>query len=92
MKEDLKDKFIEYVMKPDSKPFLFKKGQVARVLNGISDDGQTPEYWDGAKVIISEKHCSTIFKHHWYKVIHMENSRTCEFKEEELDKRFIRNE
>ena len=92
MSKELKDKFMEFVMKPDTKPFLFKEGQTARVLNNMSDDGQTPEYWDGAKVIILSIHVTPIFKNHIYEVQHLENNIKCEFKEDELDKRFIRNE
>jgi len=91
MTKELKDKFLEFVMKPDTKPFLFKEGQTTRVLNGLSDDGQTPEYWDGAKVLILSVYATSIFKNHIYRCKHLINDKIDEFKEEELDKRFIRN-
>ena len=90
MSGSLEDKLMEVIREKDPSPYLYKKGQIARIKNGVSNDGQTPKHWDGAKVVILSQHSSPLFKQHWYEVIHMENSHTCDFKEEELDRRFCK--
>ena len=87
---ELSDKIMELSHRPDTKPFLFAVGQTARVRKGVSNDGQTPEYWDGAEVEIIAAHSSMLFKNHYYQVRHLDNYRTCEFEECELDRRYIR--
>ena len=70
----LKDKLVEMANRPDPKPFLFNVGQMSRVRSNISEDGQTPEYWDGAKVEILSRDSTPLFKTHVYKVRHLDNN------------------
>lgn len=88
----LKDDIIKQIKKPDPKPFLFLPGQMGRVHAKVSHDGQTPGYWDGAKVQILSRHRTTILKNHIYKVRHLSNNKICTFSEDELDRRFIKKE
>jgi hypothetical protein len=43
-----------------TKPFLFQEGQEVRVRVGVSQDGMTPEFWDGARGFVNEegRHCN----------------------------------
>ena len=87
---NLYDIILTKINEVDSLPFLFKEGQVCRILRSVSEDGQTPEYWDGAKVRVIFRYSTPIFKNHIYRVIHLINNKICEFAEDELDKRYIR--
>ena len=89
-KAPLDDFIMEIVRSPDPEPFLFIKGQTARVYKFVIKDGQTPEYWGGAKVKILNKFRTLLWKTHICKVDHLENGRICEFSEDELDKRYIK--
>lgn len=89
-KESLSDLIMKVVKEPDTKPYLYKVGQVGRVKSGVSRDGQTPLYWNGAKVVILTISASVMWKEHWYKVKHIGNNKIEEFREYELDKRFAR--
>ena len=82
--------FMKMMRRIETKPFLYSFGQKARVLSNVIEDGQTPEYWSGAKVEIRERYHTPIFKNRVYVVKHLKNNRICEFKEEELDKRYRR--
>ena len=90
MNTELRKKLIEAANKVPLRPYIFIRGQVGRVKSGVIQDGQTPKYWGGAKVIIISRKRTPLFKSHIYTVKHLENNRTCEFKEDELDKRFRR--
>lgn len=81
---------IKHIKKPDTKPYLFKVGQIVRILGHISKDGQTPKYWDGAKVMVLKQKCSMLHKEHSYVVKHLDQNVMCEFKEYELDNRYSR--
>ena len=75
---------------PDPEPFVFVVGQIVRLRKGRSDDGQTPEYWDGATVVVVSMYSSGLLKNHWYKVLHPARNVTCDFEEDEFDKRYFR--
>ena len=83
---------IDIAKRPDNKSYLFRVGQVVRILKNVVEDGQTPEYYSGAKVIIISTHCTMLLKEHYYKVRHLENNKICIFKEDEIDGRFRRKE
>ena len=87
---DLKDKLMEVVNRPDPRPFIFTVGQMSRVRSNVSQDGQTPKYWDGAKVEVLSRHRTMLHKDHVYKVRHLVNGKTCQFYEHELDHRYAR--
>ena len=91
-KTSLSDILMKKIQTEDSFPFLFLPGQMCRVLSNISEDGQTPIYWDGAKVLILYRSSSLLNKEHIYRVKHLGNGKECDFKECELDKRFIRKQ
>lgn len=83
---------LDKCQQEDKFPFLFLPGQLCRVLSNISNDGQTPSYWDGAKVVILYRSSSLLNKEHIYHVRHLGNNKECEFKESELDRRFIKKQ
>lgn len=86
----LKDFIMEAYSKPDTKPYLFKVGQTVRLTKRRSDDGQTPKEWDGCLAIVVSKHCTGILKDHWYKLKHKDYNIIEEFREEEIDFRYIK--
>jgi len=88
--KSFEEMLVENMRKPDPNPFLYVAGQTGRVKKGVSNDGQTPEYWDGAKVEILSQHRTIFLREHIYKVRHLVNNITCEFKEYKLDRRFSR--
>lgn len=75
--------------KPDPNPYLFEVGQTVRLRKGRSDDGQTPEYWDGAIVTVVSRHCTGMMKYHYYKVRYP-GGPTCDFEEDEFDMRYAK--
>jgi uncharacterized protein YodC (DUF2158 family) len=81
---------IDAYNEPDPKPFVFVKGQIVRLKKGRSDDGQTPECWDGAKVVVVSMYSSGLLKDHWYKVLLKEINQTCDFEEDEFDLRYAK--
>lgn len=76
--------------KPDPNPYLFEVGQTIRLKKGRSNDGQTPKQWDGCLAIVVSRHCSGLLKEHWYRLKHKDYDVIEEFREEEIDFRFIR--
>lgn len=87
-KKSLKKSIDNFLNTPDDKPFLFKERQIARVKKGVSNDGQTPEYWDGAIVEIIKRKKTSLYKSHIYEVLHVEKNIKCEFRENEIDLRY----
>lgn len=83
----LADKLVEAYQRPDPKPYLYGVGTRVRVCRGREVDGQTPAYWSGAMVEVLGRHCSGLLKQHWYKLRH-DNGASCDFKEDELDRRY----
>ena len=83
------DMIAEAYARPDPNPYFFQVGQKVRLLKGRSDDGQTPEHWDGAMVTVVSRYCTGIGKYHWYKVRHASGI-TCDFEEDEIDARYRR--
>ena len=81
---------VDAYNKPDPKPFLFQIGQRVRLLKRRSDDGQTPEHWDGAMVEVVSRYATGIGKYRWYKVKHLEKGMTCDFEEDEIDARYAK--
>lgn len=81
------DWIAEAYAKPDPKPFLFKEGQKVRLKKGRSNDGQTPEYWNGAMVTVVSMYSTGLMKYHWYKVRYP-GGPTCDFEEYEIDMRY----
>ena len=88
---NLADLLLQATNEPDPKPYLFEVGQKVRIKACIKD-GQTPEYYSGAKVIIISTHCTMLLKEHYYEIRHLENNKICIFKEDEIDGRFRRKE
>lgn len=80
-----------YTPAKDHHPFLYEVGQKVRVSKKVAMDGQTPEYWAGALVqILSRRHADILQYRHLYKVKLLHAEKTCEFFEDEFDRRFIR--
>jgi hypothetical protein len=75
---------------PDNKPLLYEVGQAVRVLKGLSQDGQTPKFWDGAIAKVISRGSSPVMKIHSYRLQHP-NGAIDDFREEELDRRYARN-
>jgi uncharacterized protein YodC (DUF2158 family) len=84
------DWIAEAYARPDPNPFIFQVGQMVRLKKGRSDDGQTPEYWDGAIVKVVSMYSTGLLKNHWYKVLHAGQNVTCDFEEDEFDQRYAR--
>ena len=89
-KKSFEEMVVENFNKPDPNPYLYKIGQIGIVKKGVSDDGQTPEYWDGAKVQILSQHRTLFIREHYYRVKHSVKNVIDDFKEYELDRRFSR--
>lgn len=75
--------------RPDPRPYVFEVGQPGRVRLVVAEDGQTPPWWAGARVRVTGRRTTGLHKDHWYKV-RADDGRTCEFREDELDRRFAR--
>lgn len=74
---------------PDPKPFLFQEGQRVRLRKGRSNDGQTPECWNGAVAVVLSRYSTGLMKRHWYK-LRLDNGAISEFEEDEIDVRYKR--
>jgi hypothetical protein len=85
----LKCLLVEAYNRPDPNPFLYEVGQTVRLLLGRSRDGQTPECWNGAKCVVVSRVASGLSKQHWYAIRHPCGA-VDEFREEEIDARYIR--
>ena len=85
--EPLDDLIMRAARMPDPKPYLFQVGQTVRIIKRVIDDGQTPLYWSGAKVIVQSRGCTPLFKTHVYVLKHP-NGAEDQFVEEELDRRY----
>jgi hypothetical protein len=77
---------------PDTKPFLFQKGQVVRIKGHPSTDGQTPSYWDEALAQVISFRSTLFSKTHIYTLKHLMNNAEDIFEEDELDRRYITKE
>lgn len=84
---NLSDLIVAAYDRPDLKPYLFKIGKIVRLKVGLSDDGQTPKYWNGAKVKIINQYASGLHKDHWY-ILQHSNGAIDDFKEHEIDQRY----
>lgn len=80
----------EAYAKPDPKPFCFQIGQTVRLKKGRSNDGQTPKHWDGAICKVVSRLSTGLLKRHWYKLLHLTQNVTCDFEEDEIDARYVR--
>ena len=80
---------VEAYQRADPKPYLADIGQTVRVLKRVTEDGQTPAWWAGAICVVEKRMTSGLLKEHSYKLRH-ENNRTCDFKESELDRRYLK--
>ena len=60
-----------------------------RVCKDVVNDGQTPKFWAGAVVTIERFYGTVLVKSHWYRLRH-DNGASDEFKEDELDRRYMR--
>ena len=79
------------ILTKNHKPFLYEVGQKIRVSKKVIMDGQTPDYWGGAICqILRRSRTGIISDKHLYRVRILHKDKTCEFFEEELDRRFIR--
>lgn len=76
--------------KPDPRPYLFEVGQTVRVVKSVVNDGQTPKHWAGATGSVERRKTTGLHKDHWYVVRHATGNVTCEFREDELDRRYAR--
>ena len=74
--------------KPDPKPYLFEIGQKVRVKILLSEDGQTPKFWEGARAKVMSRYSTLMHKEHWYTLEHSQNGAQDNFKEEEIDRRY----
>jgi hypothetical protein len=83
---------IDAVNRPDPHPFLFTVGQTVRVRNGVSDDGQTPHYWNGAMCVVMSCRSTWLNKRHCYELMHIEKQVVDSFEEDEIDRRYARKE
>jgi len=97
-KESLKDLFDKQLKKRKDVTFKFTVGQKVRILENVIDDGQTPKEYAGAiGVIVQQQVAGIALPEPWYVVglptgkYHI-ISRTCAFREDELDDRYIRKE
>jgi hypothetical protein len=63
-------------------------GRTVRIKNGVSEDGQTPSFWNGAigKVI----HTYLAVDERWF-VVELPTGQAEHFREFELDLRYLRN-
>lgn len=68
----------------------FDVGQTVRVLPSVVADGQTPDYWSGAKCEIISSRCSGFSKEWGYTLRHPNGSEDY-FRAYELDGRYIKN-
>lgn len=70
----------------------FMVGQTVRVLSGL-DVNMPPEltHWLGAKCKVLRQIQSGLVHKSWAYLLEHPNGRTCEFKEDELDRRYRRN-
>lgn len=85
----LKDLLLAAFRRPDPAPFPWDVGQVVRVKRQITRDGQTPGYWAGAYATVIARRSTLLHKDHWYTLRHNANSRMCDFREEEIDRRSL---
>lgn len=90
MSDDFAKLLVDAYNRPDPNPYLFQIGQTVRLKLGLSDDGQTPRCWDGAKCEVVKRRCSGLYKEHWYILRHLELNATEEFREYEIDRRYSR--
>lgn len=86
----LTGKLLEAAKKPIESEPAFSVGQTVRVLKNVSDDGQTPKYWSGAKCECIGRGVGGMIMKRWVYQLRHENGRTCEFQEHELDLRFAK--
>jgi hypothetical protein len=86
----LPDLITEACRRPDTKPFLFRVGQRVMVKPSVLDDGQTPAHWAAAIGVVVKRSSSPVMKDHWYSIRHCLLGVTCDFREEELYRRFAR--
>ena len=89
MADTFADLLVKAYNKPDPKPFAFQEGQTIRVVKGVSKDGQTPAFWNGALAVVVRRYCTGIYKDHWY-VLRHSNGIQDEFREDEIDFRYRR--
>lgn len=83
------EQFFKKTQEPPKTDCPFEIGQTVRVLQSVTDDGQTPQFWAGALVKVIGQRCTMIHKE-W--LVKLEYSPGVEdwFKCVELDYRFIR--
>ena len=86
---DVLQMIVDRYNDPDPNPYLFQVGQRVRINKGVTQDGQTPKFWDGGFAIVEKRKCGGLCKEHWYTLKHA-NGCTDDFREEELDSRYSR--
>lgn len=84
------DKLLEHMVKPPETDCPFEIGQTVRILKSVTEDGQTPEFWAGAKVeVIGTR--NTMLHKEWLVKCRHENGAEEYFKSYEVDWRYIKN-
>ena len=74
-----------------TEPFLYEVGQKVRVSKWVTEDRQTPKYWAGALAHVLRRYDGGLFvPKHFYDVKMLHGDKVCVFKEDELDRRYIR--
>ena len=84
------DPVMAAMLKPIDVDPLFNVGQSARVLLSVGEELPPGlEYWPGSVCMVLERIPRGLVRKVWsYRLLHI-NGRTCEFREEELDRRYI---
>lgn len=83
------DFLVAAYQRPDPHPYLYQKGQWVRVLKSVTDDGQTPREWAGALAIVEHRKTTGLHKDHIYLLANPRTGQRDEFREEELDRRYV---
>lgn len=82
---------LDSMLRPIETAPRFEVGQTVRILSGL-DVNMPPEleHWLGAKCKVLQQIPSGLVHKNWAYLLEHPNGRTCEFKEDELDRRYRR--